>query len=94
MNLNDKRAIYRRSLWDKAEQFIQLLANRFQVCEQIAAVKNEIALKVIQMNHRYDVLSTFSHFSDKNKVSSSLLREIVSLLHTESKRVEEQIIRE
>lgn len=75
------------------EKLIELLSERMVVSNQIAQVKKQSNLSVLQVNRWNKLLSDRIEYSKKKELSENFTKEIFELIHKESVRIQDEIIK-
>ncbi len=76
------------------EKLIELLNERMQVSSQIAKVKKQSNISVLQVNRWSQLLSNRMEISNSKGISENFTKEIFELIHKESVRIQDEIIKE
>lgn len=75
------------------KKIIELLGERMVVSNQIAQVKKRLNLSVLQVNRWSKLLSDRMVYSNKKQLSENFTKELFELIHKESVRIQDEIIK-
>lgn len=91
--LPEKINILRKEIDDIDNKLIELLSERMEVSDKIAQIKKETNLSVLQMNRWNKLLSDRMEYSKTKGLSEVFTKEIFELIHEESIRLQDEIIK-
>ena len=91
--LPEKINILRKEIDDIDNKLIELLSERMEVSDKIAQIKKESNLSVLQMNRWNKLLSDRMEYSKTKGLSEVFTKEIFELIHEESIRLQDEIIK-
>lgn len=91
--LPEKINILRKEIDEIDNKLIELLSERINVSTKIAQIKKESNISVLQVNRWKKLLSDRIEYSNTKGVSEEFIKEIFELIHEESVRVQDEIIK-
>jgi chorismate mutase len=74
-------------------QILETLAERMEVVREIAGMKKEIAISVLQMERWSEIFETRTQTGTELGISQDLIKKLIELVHLESISLQERIIR-
>jgi chorismate mutase len=91
--LPEKINILRKEIDNIDNKLIELLSERINVSTKIAQIKKESNISVLQVNRWKKLLSDRIEYSNTKGISEEFIKEIFELIHEESVRVQDEIIK-
>jgi chorismate mutase len=91
--LPEKINILRKEIDEIDNKLIELLSERINVSTKIAQIKKESNISVLQVNRWKKLLSDRIEYSNTKGISEEFIKEIFELIHEESVRVQDEIIK-
>lgn len=91
--LPEKISILRKEIDNIDNKLIELLSERMNVSNKIAKIKKESNLSVLQMNRWNKLLADRMEYAQTKEVSEIFVKEIFELIHKESVKLQDEIIK-
>jgi chorismate mutase len=91
--LPEKINILRKEIDEIDNKLIELLSERMNVSNKIAQIKKESNISVLQMNRWSKLLFDRMEYAKTAGVSESFIKEIFELIHKESVKLQDEIIK-
>ena len=91
--LPEKINILRKEIDEIDNKLIELLSERMKVSNKIAQIKKESNISVLQMNRWNKLLFDRMEYAKNIGVSESFIKEIFELIHKESVKLQDEIIK-
>jgi chorismate mutase len=83
----------RKEIDEIDNKLIELLSERMNVSNKIAQIKKESNISVLQMNRWSKLLFDRMEYAKTAGVSESFIKEIFELIHKESVKLQDEIIK-
>jgi chorismate mutase-like protein len=88
----EKLAAYRKELNSLDEQLVRLIAQRIDVCRNVALYKRESGIPMMQPQRVDEVKSRCANMGAELHVNPEFMRKLYSVIIEETCRVEDEII--
>ena len=75
-------------------ELLSILSQRIDVSKQIASIKANNNMSILQINRWKEVLDSRMNSAEKLGISPEFIQKIMEQIHTESVRVQDKIIKE
>jgi 4-amino-4-deoxychorismate mutase len=84
--------IFRQEIDTLDEELIQILAQRFDICRQVAIYKHHVGMLMMQPDRVNAVKARCSKLGEKHGVNPEFLRRLYELIINESCQIEDKLM--